>query len=265
MLIGAISSADIHPTAVIHKGSQIADDARIGPYSIIGENVIIGSGTSIASHVVIEGWTRIGKNNRIETGAVIGSYPQDLKFKGEVSSVTVGDGNIIREYVTINRGTAGGGGKTLIGNNNLIMTSAHIAHDVSMGNYNIIANGTAVGGHVVIENWVTVGALSGIHQFTRVGQMSMVGAMSRIVKDVVPYALVTGNPAQYCGVNVERLRREGFDQEARLQIQRSFKILFHQGLTITEAIYVIEQKYHYNHYIMHLVSFLKNSSRGFYR
>ena len=166
----------IHSTAVIAPGAKIGPDVSIGPYSIIGENVIIGQGTSIASHVTIEGWTQIGERNQIGIGAILGGTPQDLKYADEISRVFIGNDNIIREYVTINRGTKGGGGETRLGNHNVIMTSAHIAHDVTMGNHNIISNAVAIGGHVVIEDWVTVGALCGLHQFIKLGRFSMIGA-----------------------------------------------------------------------------------------
>ncbi len=255
----------IHPTALIAPGAKIGSDVSIGPYSIIGEHVRIGSGTSIASHVTIEGWTHIGERNQIGIGAILGGIPQDLKFKGEISKVYIGNENIIREYVTVNRGTAGGGGQTFIGHNNVIMTSAHVAHDVSIGNHNIISNAVAIGGHVVIEDWVTVGALCGLHQFIKLGQMSMIGALSLITKDVTPFALVTGNPAKRYGLNIERLRRNGYSPQARILIQRAYKILFHQGISMNKAIEQLESEFSDNKDIQGLIQFLNNSTRGIYR
>lgn len=259
------SPNQIHPTALISPGAQIAPNVTIGPYSIIGENVRIAQGTSIASHVTIEGWTEIGERNQIGAGAIIGGLPQDLKFNGEISKVFIGNDNIIREYVTINRGTRGGGGKTCIGNNNVIMISAHVGHDVLIGNHNIISNTVAIGGHVVIEDWVTVGALCGLHQFIKLGRMSMVGALSLITKDVCPYALVSGNPAKLYGINVERLRRRGYSSEAKSCIKRVYKTLFHKGLGIAEAITQVQAEFGDNIDVHHMVQFLKGSTRGLYR
>jgi UDP-N-acetylglucosamine acyltransferase len=255
----------IHSTAVIASGAKIGSDVSIGPYSIIGENVIIGQGTSIASHVTIEGWTQIGERNQIGIGAILGGTPQDLKYADEISRVFIGNDNIIREYVTINRGTKGGGGETRVGNHNVIMTSAHIAHDVTMGNHNIISNAVAIGGHVVIEDWVTVGALCGLHQFIQLGRFSMIGALSLITKDVTPYALVAGNPARRYGINIERLRRNGFAPDARRQIQRAYKILFQEGLNLVDAIERLEQKFPEHIEIGYLIKFLQGSKRGIYR
>ncbi len=255
----------IHPTAIIAPGAKIGTDVSIGPYTIIGEHVSIGNGTSIASHVTIEGWTSIGERNQIGIGAIIGGIPQDLKYRGEVSSVSLGNDNIIREYVTINRGTTGGGGDTRLGNQNVIMTSAHIAHDVTMGSHNIISNGVAIGGHVIIEDWVTVGALSGLHQFIKLGRLSMIGALSLITKDVAPYTLVTGNPAKRYGINIERLRRNGFSSESRRYIQRAYKVLFHQGLTLFDAIEKLEQDFPDNIDVGYIIQFLRGSTRGTYR
>lgn len=255
----------IHPTALIAPGAKIGSDVSIGPYTIIGEHVIIGQGTTIASHVTIDGWTQIGERNQIGIGSIIGGIPQDLKFQGEVSTVFIGNDNIIREYVTINRGTTGGGGETRLGDNNVIMTSVHIAHDVIMGNHNIISNAVALGGHVLIEDWVTIGALTGIHQFIQLGRMSMIGACSKISKDVVPYSLVSGSPAKLYGLNIERLRRNGYTRSVRIQIQRAYKILFKNGLTLKDAIPSLEKEFPENDEIGHIIKFLQDSTRSIYR
>ncbi|CEK12153.1 acyl-ACP--UDP-N-acetylglucosamine O-acyltransferase [Legionella hackeliae] len=255
----------IHPTVLIAPGAKIGPGVSIGPYSIIGENVSIARGTSIASHVTIEGWTEIGERNQIGIGSIIGGRPQDLKFNGEISKVFIGNDNVIREYVTINRGTRGGGGITRIGDNNIIMTSAHVGHDVLIGNHNIISNAVAIGGHVVIEDRVTIGALSGLHQFVKLGRMSMIGALSLITKDVCPYALVTGNPAKLYGINVERLRRQEYSTEAKSCIKRAYKILFYKGLRSTDAIMQLQAEFKDNVDINFIIDFLKGSTRGFYR
>ncbi|MFO9558388.1 acyl-ACP--UDP-N-acetylglucosamine O-acyltransferase [Legionella pneumophila serogroup 1] len=255
----------IHPTALISPYAKIGPNVSIGPYSIIGDNVSIGQGTTIGSHVSIQGWTQIGEDNQIETGAIIGAVPQDLKFAGEKSTVFIGNNNIIREYVTINRGTAGGGGETHVGNHNLIMTSVHVAHDVQMGNNNIIANAVAIGGHVVIDDWVTIGALCGIHQFVQLGRMSMIGAQSKITKDVLPYTLVSGNPPKRFGINVERLRRNGYSSSERIDIQRAYKILFQEGQTLTDTIEMLKKKFQKSMDVNYILKFLENSKRSFYR
>ncbi len=256
---------DIHPTALIAPGAKISPDVSIGPYTLIGEHVSIGQGSVIGAHVVIDGWTTIGESNQISTGAIIGNCPQDLKFAGEVSSVTIGNNNTIREYVTINRGTTGGGGVTCIGNHNLIMTSVHVAHDVQMGHHNIIANAVGIAGHVVIDDWVTIGFGSGIHQFVMLGRMAMIGAGSMISKDVVPYTLVAGNSPKLYGLNIERLRRNGFSLEARKEIHRAYKILFNSGLSLDKAIEKIEEECPKNDTIKCFLTFLRRTSRGIYR
>ncbi|HAT1771100.1 TPA: acyl-ACP--UDP-N-acetylglucosamine O-acyltransferase [Legionella pneumophila] len=255
----------IHPTAIISVDARIERDVVIGPYSIIEGNVRIGQGTVIGSHVSIKSWTEIGECNQIETGAIIGAVPQDLKFTGEKSTVFIGNNNIIREYVTINRGTAGGGGETRVGNHNLIMTSVHVAHDVQMGNNNIIANAVAIGGHVVIDDWVTIGALCGIHQFVQLGRMSMIGAQSKITKDVLPYTLVSGNPPKRFGINVERLRRNGYSSLERIDIQRAYKILFQEGQTLANTIEILKKELQENRDVNYILKFLESSKRSFYR
>ena len=257
--------ASIHPTALIADGAEIGLNVSIGPYSIIGEHVQIGQGTVVGSHVVIDGWTTIGECNEIATGAIIGNIPQDLKFKGEMSHVVIGDRNIIREYVTINRGTTGGGGVTRIGSHNLIMTSVHVAHDVQMGHHNIIANAVGIAGHVVIDDWVTIGFSSGIHQFVRLGRMAMIGAGSMIAKDVAPYTLVKGNSPKSYGINIERLRRNGYSLTARRDIYRAYKILFNSGLILDEALSKIKEELPGNEDINCIIQFLQQSSRGIYR
>ena len=183
----------IHPTALIADGAEIASDVTIGPYTLIGENVRIGQGTRIGAHVVIDGWTDIGDCNEISTGAIIGNIPQDLKFNNEKSYVSIGNNNLIREYVTINRGTTGGGGITRIGDDNLLMTSVHVAHDVQIGNHNVIVNAVGIAGHVEIDDWVTIGFATGLHQFVKIGRMAMIGAGIIVVKDVAPFALIAGS------------------------------------------------------------------------
>ena len=257
--------AKIHPTAIVGAGAQIGADVEIGPYCIIGDNVTIGDGTRIGPRVVIEGWTHIGKNNRIYTGAVIGAEPQDLKYKGGKTYCFVGDDNIIREYVTISRGTEGGGAETRIGNNNMLQSLSHVGHDVQMGNGVILGHGSGVGGHVVIEDRVVIGGMCGIHQFTKIGRMAMIGAHSMISKDVPPYALVKGNPPKVYGVNIVGLRRNGLSPETRMEIQRAFKILYRSSLNVSQAIEEMERELPGCEEIDHFIRFLRNAERGIYR
>lgn len=257
--------ARVHPTAIVEPGAQIGADVEIGPYAIIGEHVAIGDGTRIGPHVVIEGWTQVGRNNRIYTGAVVGSEPQDLKFKGEKSYLFIGDDNIIREYCTISRGTEGGGGETRIGNGNLLQANSHVGHDVQMGNGVILGHGSGIAGHVVIEDRVVIGGMCGIHQFTKVGRMAMVGAHSMISKDVPPYALITGNPPKVYGVNIVGLRRNGLTPETRMEIQRAFKILYRSGRNVSQAIEEMERELPGCEEIDHFLRFLRSADRGIYR
>ncbi len=256
---------NIHPTAFVSPGANIHPSVEIAPFAFIGDNVSIDEGTTIGPHAVIEGRTTIGKRNQIFAGAVVGSVPQDLKYKGEESYLVIGNDNLIREYMTINLGTKGGGGQTIIGNNNLMMSYVHIAHDVCIGNNNVIANATGIGGHVIIGDWVTIGASTGVHQFNQLGNFSMIGAHSKITKDVPPYALVDGNPAKLRGVNFVRLRRNSFTPEERRVIQLAFKILYDAGLSLSEAIETMERELPASIHVENIQDFLRRSDRGIYR
>ncbi|HHW14634.1 MAG TPA: acyl-ACP--UDP-N-acetylglucosamine O-acyltransferase [Firmicutes bacterium] len=258
-------SRKIHPTAIVHPGAVIGLNVEIGPYAIIGENVQIGEGTVIGPHAVITGWTTIGKNNKIYAGAQLGIEPQDLKFKGEKSYLVIGDNNLIREYATITRGTEGGGGETRLGDGNLVMTYAHIDHDVQIGNHCVIVNGAALGGHVVIEDRVTIGGLSGIHQFTKIGRMAMIGACTKVVKDVPPYVTVDGHPARVVGINVVGLRRNGVPQDVREEIKRAYKILYRSDLNVTQAIEQMENQLEGLPEIDHFIRFIRSAERGICR
>jgi UDP-N-acetylglucosamine acyltransferase len=255
----------IHPTAIISSKAQIAANVTIGPYAIIGENVTIDEGTSIGPHAIIEGWTTIGKRNQIAAGAVIGNYPQDLKFDGEQSFVEIGDDNIIREYATINRGTKGGGLYTRIGNHNLLMTSSHIAHDAQVGNHNVIGHSTLIGGHAIIESYTTIGVMVGIHQFVKVGNVAMIGSHSRIIKDIAPYALVQGTPVKLYGLNLEKLKRLNYTFEQKKVLKKAYQIIFKSALTIKQAVEKIEESLPPTKEIQNLLQFIQNSSRGLYR
>jgi len=250
----------IHPTAIISPKAEIDQNVEIGPYAVIEENVKIGSGTVIGPFVHILGYTEIGKNCRIFTGATVGSIPQDLKYKGEISYLKIGDENVIREYVTINPGT-GEGESTIIGNKNLIMAYAHIAHNCKIGNNVIISNCGTLAGHVMIEDFAIIGGMVGIHQFCRVGSYAIVGGCSKITKDIIPFALADGHPARPYGLNIVGLKRRNFPKEKISLLDRAYKILFRSGLNISSAIKELEKMENCEE-ISHLNAFIKTSTRG---
>ena len=216
----------IHNTAIIHSKAKIHNDVRVGPYSIIGANVEIEENTEIQSHVSILGNTKIGKNNKIYPFASIGNDPQDLKFQGEETKLEIGNDNKIREYVTINPGTNGGGGITKVGNNCLFMVSAHIAHDCFVGDNVILANSVPLGGHAYIEDNVIIGGNSAVQQFTRVGRSAMIGGMCGVVRDIIPYAMVHGNRSKLQGLNLIGLRRKNIPNKDIIILSDAYKEIF---------------------------------------
>jgi UDP-N-acetylglucosamine acyltransferase len=234
--MNAACSTRIHPTAVIHQGAVIGQDVEIGPYSLIHDHVSIGDGCCIGSHVIIHERSTIGAGNRIYSGAVIGQVPQDLKYNGEETYLTIGHGNTIREYATISVGTEHGGSYTIIGDGNLIMSYTHIGHDCRIGNQTIISNSTQLAGHVKVEDHAVMGGMCGIHQFCRIGTMAMVGARTKITKDVPPYMLVEGDPARLFGLNVTGLRRGGLQAETMKRLKEAYQVLFRSGLPIGQAL-----------------------------
>ncbi len=216
----------IHKTAIVDSKAKVAAKTQIGPYCVIGPNVIIGENVKIHSHVNISGNTTIGKNNKIYPFASIGNDPQDLKYNGEETKLIIGDNNKIREYVTINPGTEGGGGLTKIGNNCLFMISSHIAHDCHVGNNVIIANNVPLGGHAIIEDHVVIGGNSAVQQFTRIGKMAMIGGMTGVLHDVIPYGLSTGNRNTLNGLNLIGLRRAKFNNKDIIDLSDAYKEIF---------------------------------------
>ena len=252
----------VHPTAIVHPKAVLASGVRIGPYTVIGEHVSIGPGTQVGAHCVLEGYTTIGADCEIFTGAVIGSMPQDLKYRGEKSLLVIGDRNKIREYVTINPGTEGGGGKTVIGSNCLLMAYAHVAHDCLIGNHVVIANSAALAGHILIEDRAVVGGLVGIHQFVRVGTLSIIGGCSRVIQDVPPYATCVGYPAKVFSLNTEGLRRAGVSQDAKEHLHHAFKVLFRSKLSMGHAVKQIAEETDHCAEVQHLLGFIRDSKRG---
>ena len=252
----------VHPTALIHPKARLGSGVAVGPYTVIDAQVTIGPRTRIGAHCVIEGRTTIGADCELFTGAVIGSIPQDLKYRGEESVLLIGDRNKIREYVTINPGTEGGGGKTAIGSDCLFMAYAHVAHDCFIGDHVIMANSAALAGHITIEDHAIIGGLVGIHQFVRVGTLAFVGGCSRVVQDVPPYATCVGYPAKVFGLNSEGLKRAGISSEAKQRLHRAFKILFHSKLSMSHALEEAAQETHHCHEVEHLLAFIRQSKRG---
>lgn len=255
----------IHKTAIIDPKAKLDKQVEVGPYTTIGPNVTLGAGTKIGQACCLEGVTTIGKNCCVFTGAVIGSIPQDLKFKKGIKSfVKIGDNNIIREYVSINPG-AGQGEVTTIGSNNLLMAYTHIAHNCTVGNGVIIANVGTLAGHVSIEDKAIVGGLAGIHQFVRVGRLSIIGGCSKVIQDVLPYTIYDGNPAVTRGLNIIGLNRAGVSNEVKKNLKQAFKILLKSGLSISHAIKRINDEVPSSKEISHLVEFMHLSKRGIAR
>ncbi|RMG40855.1 MAG: acyl-ACP--UDP-N-acetylglucosamine O-acyltransferase [Candidatus Dadabacteria bacterium] len=223
--------AQIHHTAVVDPRAEIGSGTSIGPYTVVGPKVVIGENNRIGSHVVIEGNTTIGSGNNIFQFASIGAVPQDLKFSGEDSTLIIGDNNIIREYVTLQPGTAHGGMKTVIGNNNMFMACSHVGHDGRVGSYNVFANSAALAGHVVVEDHVTIGGMCGVHQFVKLGRLAILGAGAMVNKDVPPFCTVQGDRARLVGINKIGLERHGFSSEEINSLRRLYRAVFEeQGL-----------------------------------
>ncbi len=223
------TSVQIHPTAIIEQGAEIDSGVTIGPYAIIGSHVKIGKNCKIHSHALITGHTFLGEENEVFSFASVGNRPQDLKYKGEPTELLIGSKNIIREYVTLQPGTIQGGGKTVIGSQNLFMAYSHVAHDCVVGNQNVIANAVQIAGHVTIDNMAIIGGLCAIHQFVHIGDLAMLGGGSATVKDIPPYCVSEGNRAILRGLNIEGMKRRNISPEARSAIKTAYKIMFLKG------------------------------------
>ena len=252
----------LHPTAIIHSTAEIGHNVSVGPYSLIGANVVLHDEVEIAGHVVIEGPCEIGSGTRIFPFASIGQPPQDLKFGGEETRLVIGERNVIREYVTMNRGTAGGGGLTSVGNDNLFMAQAHIAHDSHVGSHCVFANAGTLAGHVEVADHATIGAYSAVHQFCRVGKYAFIGGFSVVVKDALPYARTVGNHASCYGANTIGLRRQGFGNEAIRHIQHAFHILLTSKLNTTQALERLQAEMTGIPEVDYLIDFIATSQRG---
>ena len=252
----------IHSTAIIDPQAELDTEVEIGAYSIIGAGARIGKGSKIHSHVVIQGRTILGEANIVYPFATVGSAPQDLKYKGEPSELIIGNRNTIREYVSLNPGTSGGGMVTRVGDQNLLMMYCHIAHDCIVGNRNVIANGATLGGHVIVDDFVIVGGLVGVHQFVRIGTGAILGAGSMVSKDVPPYCNATGDRARLHGLNVEGLKRRGFDKTIIDAIRKAYRICFQSKLKTDDALKKIRQELPAIAEVEKFVSFIAASQRG---
>ena len=253
----------IHPTAIVESGARLGEEVTIGPYCIVGPEVELGEGISLTSHVVVAGRTTIGPNTRIYPFASIGHPPQDLKYKGESSQLVIGANNVIREYVTMNPGTEGGGMVTQVGNNGLFMIGAHVAHDCKIGNHVIMANNATLAGHVEVGDWAILGGLSAVHQFVRVGHHAMIGGMSGVEHDVIPYGSVMGDRARLSGLNVVGLKRRRFSRENIHALRTAYRLLFAQEGAMAERLADVEAMFGDNKPVMDIVNFIRfDSSRA---
>ena len=252
-----------HPTAVVHPNAQIAGSVTLGPYAVIGDQVVVGEDCEVMSHAVIEGPTRIGKRNRIFPYAALGQPCQDLKYRGEPTCLEIGDDNVLREFVTLHRGTVDGGGVTRIGHHNFLMAYVHIAHDCKLGDHIIMANGASLAGHVEIQDHAIVGAFCGIHQHCRIGAYSFLGSYSVVNQDVLPYSKTTGpRPVDVYGTNRLGLERQGFSPEDRKELEAAFRLLCRSKLNTTQALDAIQARGFMSPHVQSLVEFIRSSERG---
>ncbi|HEY6528012.1 MAG TPA: acyl-ACP--UDP-N-acetylglucosamine O-acyltransferase [Cellvibrionaceae bacterium] len=255
----------IHPTAIIDPTARIAEGVSIGPWTFIGPEVEIGAGCRIESHVVIKGPTLIGQNNRVFQFSTLGEDTPDLKYRGEPTTLTIGDNNIFREGVTIHRGTVQDRGDTLIGNNNLLMAYVHVGHDSVVGNNCILVNNAALAGHVVVNDWAILGGYTLVHQFCHVGQHAFTGMGSAVGKDIPAYVMVTGAPAQARSINMEGLKRRGFSKEDIAVLNKAFKTVYRRGLTLDDALLELQPLLSECAQLGPFIQSLENSSRGIVR
>jgi len=255
----------IHPTAVIAIDAVLADGVEVGPYTVIGPGVEVGHGTKIGPHVVVEGPTRIGAGNRIFQFASVGADPQDKKYRGETTRLEIGDRNVIRECVTLHRGTVQDKGVTRIGDDNLFMAYAHVAHDCVIGSHCVLANQATLAGHVHIGDWVIMGGFSGIHQFGRIGSHAFIANNAAVTRDVPPFVMAVGQPADAHSINAEGLKRRGYTPEQVRNIRAAFRVLYRSGLKLAEATARLEALARDQPELLPLVEFLPQASRGIVR
>ena len=255
----------IDERATIHPTAQLGQGVTVSPGAIIGANVIIGDNTWIGPYAVIEGPTRIGKNNKIFQFASVGDEPQDLTYKGEPTELIIGDNNVIREYCMISRGTLKGGSVTRIGNNNFFMAYSHIGHDCIVGNHIILINYSALSGHVILDDYAIIGAYSAVHQFCHVGAYAFIARATYVTKDVLPYVMIAGHDSAACGINTVGLRRRGFSSAAIDCLRRAYKVIFRKGLTVEQALVELEVMQQECPEVVPMITALKQSTRGILR
>jgi len=253
--------SSIHPSAVVHPRATLGAGCEIGPYCVIGEHVVLGGKCKLHSHIVINGHTRLGTGNEIFPFACIGLKTQDLKWKGGVTSLEIGDHNTFREYVTIHSAT-GDGEVTRVGSHNHILAYCHIAHNCLLGDHIIMSNVATLAGHVMVEDYAVIGGLAAVHQFCRIGKMAMIGGCSKVVQDVPPFMMADGNPAQTRTVNKIGMERNGVSEKAQSALRQAYKILFREGLILRNAVAKVEKKLPRLEEIKHLVQFIRSSERG---
>jgi UDP-N-acetylglucosamine acyltransferase len=255
--------ARVHATAVVEDGARLGEDVAVGPFCRVGPEAVLESGVRLESHVVVHGRTRIGEGTRVFPFASIGHQPQDLKYAGEASELHIGKNNVIREYVTMNPGTAGGGLVTRVGDNGLFMAGAHVAHDCQLGNHVIMANGAMLGGHVSIGDFAILGGLSAVHQFVRIGPQAMIGGMSGVEHDIIPFASAMGNRARLSGLNLVGLKRRGFERDDIHRLRAAYRELFASGATLQQRLAAVAERYADCAPVMQVVEFLgQPSQRG---
>ena len=253
----------IHSTALVDPSAQIGEGVRIGPYVVIGSSVCIGDGTRIDSHVVIDSNTTLGRNCSVMSGAMLGGAPQDYKYKGEDTYLRIGDGNVIREYVTIHRASGEEGETTTIGDDNMLMAYCHIGHNCSVGSNITMANYVGISGQVLVEDNVVFGGIVGVHQNVRIGKLAMVGGLSKVVQDVPPFAMADGRPARVCDLNVIGLRRNGVTSKVRSDLKRAYKLLYRSSLNNSQALEAIENELDPSDELQYLLDFMRNIRLGF--
>ncbi len=252
---------DVHPTAIVDDGAVLGAEVVVGPWAIIGPGVRVGARTRIGPHVLIERDTSVGEGCRLGQGAVLGTDPQDLKYKGERSELIVGDRTVVREYATLNRGSAASG-RTVVGSDCLLMAYVHVAHDCRLGNHVVLSNSVNMAGHVTIEDWVIIGGLVGIHQYVRIGAHVFVGGGARISKDVPPYCRAAGGRPRLYGLNTVGLERRGFPAGTCRHLRQAYRILFQSGLNVSQAMTRVETEVEQIPEVRHLLDFIRNSARG---
>jgi UDP-N-acetylglucosamine acyltransferase len=258
----ALPSADtkIHPSAIIEPGAQIGAGVEIGAFSVIGPEVVLHDNVRLAAHVVVAGKTEIGEGTQVFPFASLGHAPQDRKFRGEESRLTIGSGNVIREYVTMNPGTDQGGLVTRIGNNGLYLTGAHVAHDCQIGNHVLLVNNATLGGHCVVEDFASVGGLSAVHQYVRIGAYAFIGGMSGVENDVIPFGMALGNRAHLAGLNIVGMKRHNFDREQIHSLRKAYRMLFATEGTLLERLEDVEKMFNDDGGVQRIVQFVKAES-----